>query len=249
MGQKVNPISFRIKVNKGWDSKWFSERPLNYSTILHENFEIKRYIKGIFKSYSFLISRCFIKRSGNQTNIIVHLYQFQKKNIILTDLNFVKKVTDVLERITKGKIRIHVINIKYLSIPKTIITVTQQLNNKHKNQKYFKESLIAINTAFAVKSAPLLSAFLARQIELNYRHSFFIDLIRKAIPLFLFYHPQIKGIKVQFKGRINGVDRSKKEYIQQGQISLHTLSANVDFGISEAFTPFGVCGVKVWICF
>jgi small subunit ribosomal protein S3 len=56
-----------------------------------------------------------------------------------------------------------------------------------------------------------------------------------------------KGIKVVVGGRLGGSEMSRREAEKQGQIPLHTLRADVDFGIAEAHTTFGRIGVKVWI--
>ncbi|MBF6600074.1 MAG: 30S ribosomal protein S3 [Dehalococcoidia bacterium] len=56
-----------------------------------------------------------------------------------------------------------------------------------------------------------------------------------------------KGIKVVVGGRLGGSEMSRRESEKQGQIPLHTLRADIDFGIAEAHTTFGRIGVKVWI--
>jgi len=56
-----------------------------------------------------------------------------------------------------------------------------------------------------------------------------------------------KGIKVGVAGRLGGAEMSRRESEKQGRIPLHTLRADIDFGIAEAHTTFGRIGVKVWI--
>jgi small subunit ribosomal protein S3 len=56
-----------------------------------------------------------------------------------------------------------------------------------------------------------------------------------------------KGIKVVVGGRLGGSEMSRRESEKQGQIPLHTLRADIDFGIAEAHTTFGRIGVKVWV--
>ena len=55
------------------------------------------------------------------------------------------------------------------------------------------------------------------------------------------------GIKVSVAGRLNGADIARSEWYREGQVPLHTLRADVDYGIVEAKTTYGVLGVKVWI--
>jgi len=56
-----------------------------------------------------------------------------------------------------------------------------------------------------------------------------------------------KGIKVRVSGRLNGAEIARSEWYLDGQLPLHTLRADIDYGFSESHTTFGVIGVKVWI--
>ncbi len=56
-----------------------------------------------------------------------------------------------------------------------------------------------------------------------------------------------KGIKVKLSGRLAGVEIARREWYKEGRVPLHTLRANIDYGFSEAFTNYGVIGIKVWI--
>ncbi len=56
-----------------------------------------------------------------------------------------------------------------------------------------------------------------------------------------------KGIKVQCCGRLGGAEMSRMEWYREGRVPLHTLRADIDYGLAEAKTTFGVIGVKVWI--
>ena len=56
-----------------------------------------------------------------------------------------------------------------------------------------------------------------------------------------------KGIKVRISGRLNGAEIARTEWYLSGQLPLHTLRADIDYGFAEASTTYGVIGVKVWI--
>ena len=56
-----------------------------------------------------------------------------------------------------------------------------------------------------------------------------------------------KGIRVQCSGRLGGAEMSRSEFYREGQVPLHTLRADIDYGFYEARTTFGRIGVKVWI--
>ena len=56
-----------------------------------------------------------------------------------------------------------------------------------------------------------------------------------------------KGVKIRCSGRLNGVEIARSEWYLVGQLPLHTLKADLDYGFAQAYTTYGVIGVKVWI--
>jgi len=56
-----------------------------------------------------------------------------------------------------------------------------------------------------------------------------------------------KGIKICVSGRLGGAEIARCEWYREGRVPLHTLRADIDYGLGEAFTTYGVIGVKVWI--
>lgn len=57
----------------------------------------------------------------------------------------------------------------------------------------------------------------------------------------------VPGIKVMISGRLGGAELARTEHAAEGSIPLSTLRANIDYGFAEAFTTYGVIGVKVWV--
>ena len=55
------------------------------------------------------------------------------------------------------------------------------------------------------------------------------------------------GIKVNVGGRLNGAEIARSEWYREGRVPLHTLRANIDYGVSEAKTTYGIIGIKVWV--
>jgi small subunit ribosomal protein S3 len=56
-----------------------------------------------------------------------------------------------------------------------------------------------------------------------------------------------EGIRINCSGRLGGNEIARVEWYREGRVPLHTLRADVDYGVSTAFTTYGTCGVKVWI--
>ena len=56
-----------------------------------------------------------------------------------------------------------------------------------------------------------------------------------------------QGIKIMSSGRLNGAEIARTEWYREGRVPLHTLRADIDYGVSEAHTTYGVIGIKVWV--
>lgn len=56
-----------------------------------------------------------------------------------------------------------------------------------------------------------------------------------------------EGVKIMLAGRLNGAEIARTEWYREGRVPLHTLRADIDYGVHEAHTTYGIIGVKVWI--
>ncbi len=56
-----------------------------------------------------------------------------------------------------------------------------------------------------------------------------------------------EGVKIMVSGRLNGAEIARTEWYREGRVPLHTLRADIDYGVHEARTTYGIIGVKVWI--
>jgi small subunit ribosomal protein S3 len=90
--------------------------------------------------------------------------------------------------------------------------------------------------------AQLVSENIAMQLE---KRVAFRRAMRKAVDSALRFG--CKGIKVRVSGRLNGAEIARSEWYLQGQLPLHTLRADIDYGFAEAQTTYGVIGIKAWL--
>jgi small subunit ribosomal protein S3 len=134
----------------------------------------------------------------------------------------------------------------YTSRPGIIIGRKGQEVDKLKQEiqkKTGKEVFINIQEILKPElDAQLVSESVALQLE---KRIAFRRAMRKAVDAALRFGA--KGIKVRVSGRLNGAEIARSEWYLHGQLPLHTLRADVDFGTSEARTSFGQIGVKCWI--
>jgi small subunit ribosomal protein S3 len=90
--------------------------------------------------------------------------------------------------------------------------------------------------------ATLVAESIAQQIE---RRVMFRRAMKRAVTSTI--RLGAKGIKVTVSGRLGGSEIARTEWYREGRVPLHTFRADIDYGTAEAFTTYGVIGVKVWI--
>lgn len=90
--------------------------------------------------------------------------------------------------------------------------------------------------------AKLVAEGIASQLEgrVSFRKA-----MKKAVSLAM--KAGAKGIRVQCAGRLGGAEMARTEWYREGRVPLHTLRADIDYGLAESKTTFGKIGVKVWI--
>lgn len=213
MGQKINPISFRLGITKSWRSEWYSR--YNYHHLIHEDLQIRKYLETVFEKTDLLVGNCKIQRSINGCNIELLLAKptdlfGDKEDRIKSNLNKLNmiKIKETLEKMTNNSIS--------LSVRET---------NPYEN-----------------------ALFLAKDIANKLENRLPFAVVLKKTMKYALSSGTIKGIKIACSGRLNGEDIARTEWVKEGEIPLHTIEANIDYGFSPAYTIYGVCGVKVWIC-
>ena len=90
--------------------------------------------------------------------------------------------------------------------------------------------------------ANLIAEFIAQQLE---KRIAFRRATRQAIQKA--QRANVKGIKVQVSGRLNGAEIARSEWVREGRVPLQTLRADIDYATKEADTTYGKLGIKVWV--
>src|SRR5476651_1688345 len=106
-------------------------------------------------------------------------------------------------------------------------------------------SEVAINIVEVRKpevDATLVAESIAQQLE---RRVAFRRAMKRAVQSAM--RLGAEGIRINCSGRLGGAEIARLEWYREGRVPLHTLRADIDYGVSTAFTTYGTCGVKVWI--
>lgn len=202
MGQKTNPIGFRLGVIRTWDSKWFDEK--NFDKKLEEDLMLRKYVNNRLQRAS--ISRVVIERTPKQITLTIHT---ARPGIVIGRKGAeVDKLKEELQRITGKDVQLNINEIKRPELDAQLVAenIASQLSGK-------------ISFRRAMKKAMMSSMRMGAE-----------------------------GIRIACAGRLGGAEMARREQYKQGRIPLHTLRADIDYATANAYTTYGIIGVKVWIC-
>ncbi len=201
MGQKVNPIGFRLNVVKTWDSTWYAGK--DYSKFLLEDQKIRKFLKK--RLFHAGLSKINIARTGDKVRI--KLFTARPGIVIGKKGSEIEILKADLEKLTHKQC---VVDIQEIRRPEA--------------------------------DAQLVAENIAMQLQ---RRVAFRRAMKKAVNMALKFGA--KGIKISCSGRLGGAEMARREWYHEGRVPLHTLRADIDYGLAESATTYGIIGVKVWI--
>nr|QYB22444.1 ribosomal protein S3 [Saxegothaea conspicua]BBF91294.1 ribosomal protein S3 [Saxegothaea conspicua] len=218
MGNKINPLGFRLGFTQNHRSHWFAQQR-DYSEDLREDDKIHNCIENYIR---------LIKSSSNYGG---------------------------LARIEIGR-KIGLLHIKiYIGFPNLLTkrqSVHQEMNQLRNDIQYFilLNRLSVHRTLFVFmekvakpyREPNILAEYIALQIKNRVP---FRKTIQKAIELAK--EADVRGIRIQIAGRLDGKERARTESTKQGRVPLQTIRAKIDYCYYAAQTIYGVLGIKIWI--
>ncbi len=201
MGQKVNPIGFRLGIHRNWDSRWFAGK--EYSVFVLEDHHIRKFLKK--RLFQAGVSRVEIERAANKVRIKLHT---ARPGLVI------------------GKRGVEIENLK-----------------RELEKKVNREIIIDIQE---VRKPEVDAQLVAENVALQLvRRVSFRRAMKKSVSSALRFGAL--GIKMACSGRLGGTEMARREWYRKGRVPLHTIRADIDYGFAEAFTTYGVIGVKVTI--
>ncbi|MDF1779517.1 MAG: 30S ribosomal protein S3 [Rhizobiaceae bacterium] len=202
MGQKINPISLRLGINRTWDSRWYAEKG-EYGNLLQEDLKIREYLLKELKQAA--ISKVVIERPHKKCRVSIHS---ARPGLIIGKKGAdIEKLRQKLSRMTNSETHLNIVEVRKPEVDATLVaqSIAQQLERRVAFRRAMKR---------AVQSAMRLGA---------------------------------EGIRITCGGRLGGAEIARTEWYREGRVPLHTLRADIDYGVADAHTAYGVCGIKVWI--
>ena len=203
MGQKINPIGFRLAVNKNWTSRWYANKK-NFAPMLAEDIKVRDFLKRKLAHAS--VGRVLIERPAKDARITI--FSARPGVVIGKKGEEIEALKAELRRIM-GVQQVHV-NIEEIRKPEI--------------------------------DAQLIADSIAQQLE---KRIMFRRAMKRAMQNAMRLGAQ--GIKIMSAGRLNGIEIARTEWYREGRVPLHTLRADIDYGLGEAKTNYGVIGIKVWV--
>ena len=202
MGQKINPIGFRLAVQRNWTSRWYSNSK-GFSDMLLQDIEVRKYLRKRLSHAA--VARVVIERPAKNAKITIYS---ARPGVVIG-----KKGEDIEN--LRGELQ------KMMGVP------------VHVNIEEVRKPEL---------DAQLVADSIAQQLE---KRIMFRRAMKRAIQNAMRLGAQ--GIKIMSAGRLNGIEIARTEWYREGRVPLHTLRADIDYGVSEAKTTYGVIGIKVWV--
>lgn len=231
---KISKIFIPITIIQGPKSNEYSA--INNNFIISQAKTIKKDL--ITNSFNKITTTN--KSATVQNKIQTDLIRFKNK----LELYYSQKYLDRVGRIRKAYCNLpHIIYLIYLKSYKRRILYKLR---RFRWLRHFYLSIKIVNRATFLHNSTLLAKFCAWQIKKDKRHKHFIFFITEVIRRFFKYRPHVYGIRLLFKGRIQGSTRSRKVLKKFGRTPLQSLHITTDYCIQEAITRYGLCSIKVW---
>ena len=138
MGQKVNPIGFRLGINRGWDSIWFSKKR-EYGKLLIEDYKIREYVKKNVVNSG--VSQVLIERTSKKC--IVTIYTSRPGFVIGKKGSDVEKIKKNLSKISSGEISLNIKEVKKPELNSYLVAenIAQQLVKRISYRKAMKRAM------------------------------------------------------------------------------------------------------------
>jgi ribosomal protein S3 len=247
MGQKIIPISLRLFKNKNWDIHWNLTKS-EYSKFLFLNLEIKKYFKTLFNyKYLKLIKLNIIKLSNN-INIYIYIHQippYRKRR-----LNFNKLILKLNESLQHQYVKLFIKTIRvkdlhFLNL--NLYSIFEFIKKKNYLNKETKIMIYIFSYALYTRNIFLISNYIKQMLMKKKYHQRQIRTIVRILGSFFKLFGNFLGFRLQFKGRINGARRKKKQTYQKGKVPLNSLNCNIKYHFTEFKTPSGICSIKFWV--
>lgn len=245
MGQKTHPKGFRLVTTQKHLSNWYGNKIL-YSSLIEEDFFIRTKVNDFFKDY-LTISKVEISRITQEEEAKDHV------NITINALfprakEMSKKVNKYFSESTEpnNSKNLNTINNSKGNLKKfTSLLLKRTIRNiirffQLKTKKNYYVNIKFIKNPF--EDATLIGKYIADQLE---KRVPFRRAVKQSIKKV--QRSNMKGIKVQVSGRLNGIDIARSEWKRDGRVPLHTLRAKIDYAYERAETIYGVIGIKVWL--
>jgi len=219
MTHKVHPKAFRIKGLEDFNVRGFyGKRMAEY---LEEDFLIKDFLNKKFSEAS--IANIYVDHSATKLGIIIETAR--PGLIIGRGGEGAEKLKNAIEKIVGVG--------KKSAIAK--VAATKQTKREIKiDIKEVKNPWI---------NAMLVGQMAAQQIE---KRIPFRQVLKRNIERIM-QNKEVKGVRMEVSGRLNGVEIARREWLTQGRMPRQTIRADIDYAHNEANCTYGVIGVKVWI--
>lgn len=219
MTHVVHPYAHRLGIIRDWKSRWFAKTPAEYRTNVMVDAAIRRFLKKRLRGN--YVTSVEIERSQNAIRILI---KTSRPGLIIG-------------RGGEGSVKLT------KEIEEVIRTVRPSAGNGASSSGKMQVRLDIEEVRSPESQAPVVAYLVAEGLE---KRMPFRRVLKQTVEKVM-ANRDVQGVRIAISGRLGGAEMSRAEEIKKGRVPLQTLRADIDFAREEAYLPYGVIGVKVWI--
>ena len=224
MTHTAHPYALRLGIIRDWKSRWFAKTPAQYRQFVCIDAAIRRFLKKRLRGH--YVTSVEIERNEKRIRVLI---KTSRPGLIIGrggegSTKLTKEIEEIVRTVPLG--RGAAANPKQTGTPGKL-SVRLDIEEVRSPES----------------QAPVVAYMVAEGLE---KRQTFRRVLKQTVEKVM-ANRDVQGIRIAIAGRLGGAEMSRAEEIKKGRVPLQTLRADIDFAREQAYLPYGVIGIKVWI--
>ena len=220
MTHTVHPYAHRLGIIRDWKSRWFAKTPAEYRTNVIIDAIVRRFLKKRLRG--MYITSVEIERTQNALRVLI---KTSRPGLVIGrggegSTKLTKEIQQLVDKVKKPP---------------------AQGGSTSGGKMAVKLDIEEVRSPES--QAPVVAYMVAEGLE---KRQTFRRVLKQTVEKVM-ANRDVEGVRISVAGRLGGAEMSRQEEIKKGRVPLQTLRADIDFAREQAYLPYGVIGVKVWI--
>src|SRR3989344_6363691 len=221
MTHVVHPYAHRLGIIRDWKSRWFAKTPRQFRENVMTDWAIRRFLRKRLRGH--YVTSVEIER--NEKHIRVLIKPSRPGLVIGRGGEGSMKLTKEIEEVVRK------------------VPPARGWSASGGKAQSLAVRLDIEEVRSPESQAPVVAQMVAEGLE---KRQTFRRVLKQTVEKVM-ANRDVEGVRIAISGRLGGAEMSRSEEIKRGRVPLQTLRADIDFAREQAYLPYGVIGIKVWI--